>query len=61
MGVPLPGWASLIYSQGLNSAHPVTDPEEDKILHELNIDTELVVQFVEHINILESDPWDVSA
>jgi hypothetical protein len=56
VGVPLPGWASLIYPQGLNSAHPVTDPEEDEIPRELDIDTELVVQFVERINILESDP-----
>ena len=62
VGVPLPGWASLICPQGLNSAHPVTDPEEeDEILRELNIDTELVVQFVECINTLESAPWYVSA
>jgi len=57
VGVPLPGWASLICPHGLNSAHLVAGPEEDgEIPRELDIDTELVVQFVERINILESTP-----
>lgn len=54
-GVPAPAWMSLLHPHGKENAPIVLDLEESgSIPRELDVDTELVVQFVERINILDS-------
>ena len=55
IGVPLPGWAVLIDPCGVDNACVGSEFEnEAEVSRELDVDTELVIQFVERINILES-------
>ena len=54
-GVPAPAWMSLLHPHGKENAPIILDLEESEdIPHELDVDTELVVQFVERIDILDS-------
>jgi len=53
--VPPPAWMSLLHPHGKGNAPIVLDSEgSGDIPRELDVDTELVVQFVERINILDS-------
>ena len=51
----IPAWMSLLHPHGKENAPIILDLEESEdIPCELDVDTELVVQFVERINILDS-------
>ena len=53
--MPLPGWAILICPCGVDNACVGSEFEnEAEVSRELDVDMELVIQFVECINILES-------
>lgn len=55
IGIPLPGWAVSIHRE-INNPLASSDfgSEAEEVSRELDVDTELVIQFVERINILES-------
>jgi hypothetical protein len=50
----MPTWSDLLHRYGNENASIVPDVELEDIPRELDVDTELVVQFVERINILDS-------
>ena len=52
--VPMPAWSSLLDDHGNENPSIVPDLELEDIPRELDVDTELVVQFMERINILDS-------
>ena len=52
--VPMPTWSRLLHPHGNENASIVPDLELEDVPRELDVDTELVVQFVERINILDS-------
>jgi hypothetical protein len=56
IGIPLPGWAASIQPCGINNPLANSDfgSEAEGVSCELDVDMELVIQFVERINILES-------
>ena len=54
-GVPVPTWMGLLHPHGKRNASTVVDLEDSEdIPRELDVDTDLVVQFVERMNILDS-------